>query len=87
MSQTPGLFLTSGIQYSGVVCIQNYRFSIQADIHILRRDRFQVIGHIELDANAFQAMTENLPYRIEVSGKLVHIGCRTVSGIVEPYMR
>lgn len=87
LPQTPGLFLMSGAEHSGVICIQNNRFPVQADIHILSRDRFQVIGHIEVDPNALQAVPQDLADRVKIPGKLVHIGGCAVAGIVEAHMR
>jgi hypothetical protein len=57
-----------------MVGIQYEQLALHTDIHILSGNSFQVIGHIELDTNTLQAVTKNLPYRIEVPGKLVHIG-------------
>ena len=70
-----------------MVGIQYEQLALHANIHILSGDSFQIIGHIKLDTNTIQAVTKNLPYRIEVPGKLVHIGRCTVTGIVKPHMR
>ena len=79
--------LMGGGKYSGMVCIEDYRFSVQPNIYILRCNGFQVIGHTQLDTNTFHTMPQNLTDRVKISGKLVHIGGCAVAGIVEAHMR
>ena len=69
-----------------MICIQDDQLPVQAYIHILRRHSFQIGGHVELDADTLHAMTKTLPYRVEISRKLVHIGGRAVTGIMEAHV-
>lgn len=42
---------------------------------------------MELDTDTFQTVSEDLTYSVEVPGKLVHIGGRNMTRVMEPDMR
>ncbi len=64
-----------------MIGVQYDQLAFHTDIHVLGSNGLQIIRHIELDANTLQAVTENLPNRIEVTGKLIQVCASNVASI------
>ena len=73
-------------QYRFMIGVQDDQLALHPYIHILRRDGFQVVGELELNADSLQAVPQDLSDRIEVSGQLVHIRCCRMPQIVKTDM-
>ena len=73
----------TGTQYRFMIGVQDDQLALHPYIHILRRDGFQVVGELELNADPLQAVSQDLSNRIEVSGQLMHIRCCRMPQIVK----